>query len=97
MAAEDSNPTRRSWNLDRTVGVTVLMTTFMQVVGAVWWASGINAQIKNVQDKVEYLESRTVTQNTMTTDIAVMKAQMEALRDDMKEVKIAVTNKGAHP
>lgn len=66
------NESGEHWHLDKRVPLALILTIFIQTATVVWWASGVNARVAQLEDKAMRAESA-------ATDIAALKVQIQAL------------------
>lgn len=78
--SENSAP-RRGWRLDRTVGITHLITTFTIAAGVLAWANTIDKRITLVEAEMQHQRATDERQD------AVMRESIAMIRDTLREMK----------
>ena len=59
----------------------ILFTVFLQIAGAIWWASDSNARLKGIEDWKDSMKELPIT-------VAVMNQQMRTLVTQIGELNI---------
>lgn len=76
---------RRGWHLDKTVGVTHLITTLTIVVSVLAWANTIDKRITLIEAEAQH------QRETDTRQDAVLRDSLAAIRDTLREMKETMT------
>jgi hypothetical protein len=72
---------RRGWHLDKTVGVTHLITTLTIVVSVLAWANTIDKRITLIEAEAQH------QRETDNRQDAVLRESLAAIRDTLREMK----------
>jgi hypothetical protein len=76
---------RRGWHLDKTVGVTHLITTLTIVVSVLAWANTIDKRITLIEAEAQH------QRETDNRQDAVLRESLAAIRDTLREMKETMT------
>lgn len=74
------NENGEHWHLDKRVPLALILTIFLQTATVVWWASGVNA-------RVAQLEAKAVRADAATNDIAALKVRLDNLDQATKRIE----------
>lgn len=72
---------RGGWHLDKTVGITHLITTFTIAAGVLGWANTIDKRITLVEAEMQHQRQTDDRQD------AVMRESIAMIRDSLREMK----------
>ena len=88
-------PNDNQWHLSKSVPISIIGGFILQFIGAVWWASGLDARVIQLEKSVGLntveLNDQDDTLHKLETDVAVIKLnsdlQKEALRQLVEDTK----------
>ncbi len=88
-----ADPAARSWHIDRTINLSIVIAVAAQFAGGVWWVSGVSNRLETAILANERQDNRLNTVeaviNAQAVNAATLTAQLTALRESLTEVKTA--------
>lgn len=76
---------RRGWHLDKTIGVTHLITTLTIATGVLAWANTIDKRVSLIEAELQHQRQTDERQDS------VLKESLAAIRDTLREMKETMT------
>ena len=67
--------------------VGLILAFIVHLGGSVWWASGVTARIKHVEDDMVKVKEDVDHQKQMNTEIAVMNTEIIAIKNAMNRIE----------
>lgn len=87
------NAAREPWHLDKRVPVVIVGAILAQTFGFGWWAATVSQRQETNTARITALETAVADSRDLATDIAVIKNNVETIKDSLRRLETQVDGK----